>query len=293
MLDRAVFKVADRMAALEEKFIFTKVNGAKDEGAKEFRTTYNVIGFPTVLILTPDGSEVDRVVGFGGSGDETQDAEAFMTTMDAFAAGEGTLMALQKELETDPENLDTVLAMARKRVKRYETADARPYFEKAMTLDPDDNAGFHEEANFYVALAGVRDGNVDALSAFLDKTSNEEYLMTGSSALVRYYRKAKDFGKVAELYDRMLKAAPEDTGLMNQYAWMVYQEKLADQYPRAIELAAKAVELNPSEAGIWDTLAWLYAADGKRDLAVSAMEKAVALEPKFQEGLDKIKAGES
>ena len=291
-MDRAVFKVAEKMDALAQKFVFTKVNGAKDEGVKAFRETYGVIGFPTVLILKPDGTEVDRVVGFGGTGDDQQDADTFMKTMDAFAANEGTLLALQEELAVDPEDLDNQLAMATKRVKRYEFSAAKPHYEKILALDPDDAAGHGQEATFYVALANAQEGDVTGLAAFIDKTDNEAYRMTGSSALIRIYKKEKAFDKAIVLYETRLAASPENTDLMNEFAWMVYKEKLKDHYGRAIAVAAKAVELAPDEYNIWDTLAWLYAADGQKGQAIAAMEKAVALEPKFQEGLDKIKAGE-
>lgn len=281
------------MDALNEKFVFVKVNGAKDEGAKEFRKTYKVIGFPTVLLLKADGTEIDRVVGFGFEpGGEAEAGDAFMKTMDSFAAGEDTLLALTGELESAPDNLELQQKLAEKRLKRYEFTDAAVHFKRILELDPEDTAGLKDKADFYVAMADAREGNADALAVIVDTTDNPEYLMMGTSMLTRVYRQAKAFDKIIPLYEKMLASSPEDTGLMNQFAWMVYEEKLSDQYKRAIEVAEKAVTLAPEDAAILDTLAWLYAADGQQEKALATMEKAVALEPKFQEGLDKMKAGE-
>lgn len=281
------------MDALNEKFVFIKVNGAKDEGVKEFRKTYKVIGFPTVLLLQADGTEVDRVVGFGFEpGGEVEAGDAFMKTMDSFAAGEGTLLALTGELEADPDNLELLEKLAEKRLGRYEFTDAAVHFKRILELDPENTTGLKDKAHFYVAMADARDGNTDALAAIVETTENPEYLMMGTGMLARVYRQAKAFDKIIPLYEKMLASSPEDTGLMNQFAWMVYEEKLADYYNRAIEVAEKAVALAPEDAAVMDTLAWLYAVDGQQEKALATMEKAVALEPKFQEGLNKMKAGE-
>ncbi len=267
--------------------MFTKVNGNKDEGAKDFRKDRAVRGYPTVLILKPDGTEVDRIVGFGGDGD------AYVDKLKAYAAGENTFLALSGKLEENPEDLDLQLAMAQKRVDRYEYDLAKPHFEKVLELDPDNKTGHAEEAKFFVALVNAQGGQVGDLEAILKETENETYLKMGYGQLIRYYLKNEQPDKVVETFEVLLKQSPEDAGLMNQYAWIVYKNKWSDHYERAIEVAQKAVDVKPDDPAIWDTLAWLYVENGNKEKAIAAMEKAVALDPEYGEALDKIKGGTS
>lgn len=263
------------------------MNGSKDEGAKEFRKDRAVRGFPTVLILKPDGTEVDRIVGFGGDGD------AYMDKLNAYAAGEGTFLALSEKLEGNPDDLTLQVAMAQKRVDRYEYDLAKPHFEKVLELDPENESGHAEEATFYIALVDARAGQIDDLKAILAETENESYLKMGYSQLIRYYMQNEQPDQVVEVFEALLTQSPEDTGLMNQYAWVVYENKWADHYDRAIEVAKRAVDLKPDAAHIWDTLAWLYAENGDKEKAIASMEKAVELDPQFGEALEKIKGGEA
>lgn len=59
-LDAEVFQTSEFMAK-GRQFVLLKINPEKDEGGTQ---GFNVEGFPTVIFMSPDGSEIHRVVGF-------------------------------------------------------------------------------------------------------------------------------------------------------------------------------------------------------------------------------------
>jgi len=268
--------------------VLVKVNGPKDEGAKAFMKEHGVPGFPTVLMLKPDGVEIDRIVGFSGDGAD------YVKKLEAFAAGKDTFLSLTESLANDPDNRELVAKMARKRVARYELEEAVPHFRKLLELDPSDELGAGEEARFYIALSEARGGNPAALETVLAGTDKVNYLKMGYNQLIRIHVKNKDAGKAVAAFEALLAKFSDDTNVMNQFAWTVYENKWADHYDRAIEVAKRAVELEPEAAHIWDTLAWLYVEAGNREAAIAAMEQAVKLDPEqFTEASKKIKGEES
>ncbi len=125
-----------------------------------------------------------------------------------------------------------------------------------------------------------------------------EQVIRGYYTLFQYYDTVKNNDKLFATYEEAIDKFPDNTGMMNGFAWAVYELKLTDKYDRGIELARKAVEIDPKAAHIWDTLGWLYHENGDLDKAIVAMKKAVSLDPDqktYKQALEKFgkKANES
>jgi len=162
----------------------------------------------------------------------------------------------------------------------WESRDSKPYFEKILSLDPENKNGHNDEANGYLAYIELFTKNNDEpLWNFLNTCQNEDLLKMGFRPLIRYYKNEKMQEKLMNAYDLVFTKLPENADYMNDYAWYVYENKLQDKYKHGIELAKKAVELRPDKANIWDTLAWLEFEMGNVDRAVEIMKKCVELEP--------------
>ncbi len=59
-LDREVLAKAEVQEAIEQKYVFSRIEYESDEG-KAFAEKYNVRGFPTLLVLDADGNRVRRL----------------------------------------------------------------------------------------------------------------------------------------------------------------------------------------------------------------------------------------
>ncbi len=244
-----------------------------------------------MLFLNEKGEEVDRICGFSG------EKVAYFQTIKDYANGNNTLPALLAQFKNDPEDVEINFKLAQKYAGRWEGDNALPYFEKVLTLDPDDHRGHKTESLFQLAVyeARVRK-NIEPLQKFMAVEINEKYLQAGYSNIIRYYLRNKNNNKLIEIYEIAISKMPEAANVMNEYAWFIYKNKIKDKYDRGIVLAKKAVELKPTAANIWDTLAWLQFEKGYHREAVAAMKKAVELAPdnkSFKKNLKKIKKGKS
>ena len=125
---------------------------------------------------------------------------------------------------------------------------------------------------------------------------NRKAAKAGYYNLARYYKNVKNTDKLIETYEEAVKKIPNNAGLMNGYAWSIYENKLKTKYNRGIELALKAIKIEPEAANIWDTLGWLYYETGDRKQAIKFMKKAIELEPEreyYKKNLKKFEKGVS
>jgi Tfp pilus assembly protein PilF len=100
--------------------------------------------------------------------------------------------------------------------------------------------------------------------------------------------------KAAEVYERILKLNPADSGVLNNYAWLLAtcpDDKIRDG-KRALEMAVAACEITfYAEAHILSTLASAHAELGDFEKAREWARKAVELgEKEKHESLDNLKA---
>lgn len=59
-LDKTVFSDDSVKAAINEKYVFSRIEYESDEGQR-FLERYNASGFPTLFVIRPDGSVVKRL----------------------------------------------------------------------------------------------------------------------------------------------------------------------------------------------------------------------------------------
>lgn len=191
----------------------------------------------------------------------------------------------------DTSDVEANYRLAKKYVDRWESAKACTYFNNILRLDPQDQSGYGEESRLQTAIYKARyqkEKDIKPLIAFLDESHNKDFLDEGYYNLRVYYRNIHDTTGYYESLEKALTIFNDDASLMNEYAWAIFKNKTENRYQRGIELAQKAVQLKPESSGIWDTLAWLYYVTGEKEKAVSAMEKAVADNPDYNERLKEL-----
>jgi tetratricopeptide (TPR) repeat protein len=257
----------------------------KSEDVKNFRKNFKVNGFPTVVFLTSQGEEIDRICGFDG------DKAKYFGIIQDYAAGQNTLKDLLTKYNKDTLNIANNFILAKKYIDRWESSKAQKYLNNVLTLDPEDNLGFREESELNKAIFEARykdEKNAQPLILFLKETKNKNYLNLGYSHLIQFYRNEKDTTKYFETLEEALEKTPDNTNLMNEYAWAVFKCKLKEKYKSGIELAEKAVQSKPDAGDIWDTLAWLYLVEGENDKAIAAMNQAVKIDSNYNDRLRKL-----
>ncbi|MDZ7722324.1 MAG: tetratricopeptide repeat protein [candidate division KSB1 bacterium] len=267
-----VFQDKEHAQKINELFVAVKI--VKNKGNyKELRELYHMRGFPTVIVLAPDGSERDRIVGFANNPDK------YMQKLTDYAHNRNTLSMLQKKYRQDSMDVEITFKLAEKYMDRFEAKNAQPYFRRVIKLTDDPGDKYAQQACYQIATYQARNHQNDAplleLIPQLDREKKSDAYVT----LARSHNAQADTQKTFYYYEKALKELPRDAGLMNAYAWTVFEYKYHKKYDRAIQVAEKAVKLDPDNSSIWDTLGWLYYANGDTTEAIRAMQQAFDLDP--------------
>jgi hypothetical protein len=101
MLDETTWKDQGVRDWLSKEAVCLKVDAEKDEALAE---KYRVNAYPTILLLRPDGVEVDRLVGY-------RDAKTFLADAGEVLAGNDSLSRARKKLD-GPNANDPMLRMS-------------------------------------------------------------------------------------------------------------------------------------------------------------------------------------
>jgi len=274
-MDQLVFQNPEAATYFNSTFINLKLHSDSSKFDNLYQK-YNIYGLPTTIILSPEGNEIDRIIGFKGK-------EKFLQTIKDYVNGINTLAAFLEQEKQNPSDIELLFKIAYKYADRQENEKALNYFSKVVEMDAKRESAFIEEASFNIALFKTKiQKNEEPLVAYLKNCKSAEYKEKTYNQLIRFHKRQKKPEKVLALYEEAISVFPENTSMMNGYAWYIFTQKIPEKYTRGIAVAQRAVELKPDQDGIWDTLAQLHYANGNTNKAIKAMEKAVALAPKTE-----------
>jgi tetratricopeptide (TPR) repeat protein len=128
--------------------VFAKINGWEDTLAQKH---WGVRGYPTLILMTAEGEEIDRVPGF-------LPPDEFVTTMTDYLAGRGTLADLQKRSAEHPDSLSLLLQIAQKYQYRGLDSTAESAYENILGVDPANRSGVADTALHALAMVAFSMG---------------------------------------------------------------------------------------------------------------------------------------
>jgi len=139
---------------ITENVVFTKVYGKKKDGSRTaFTDSAGVRGFPTYVLLNPEGTEIDRAVG-------AMPSSEFITTFTDFKNGKNTLADFLSRVEQES-TAELNYQIANKYRWRGKTKEAEQYFQQVIKLDAEDKEGFTVESAYALADMARRDYHYD------------------------------------------------------------------------------------------------------------------------------------
>lgn len=136
------------MQALTDRLVFAKVNGWEDT---LMASTWGVNGYPTLILMTADGEEVDRIPGFAPP-------EEFVTAITDFLAGRGTLDDLKSRFAQHPDSLSLLLQIGGKYQNRGVEAQAESCYYELLARDPANAQGQAPDALHSLAMTAFSAG---------------------------------------------------------------------------------------------------------------------------------------
>lgn len=281
-LDEVTYK-DDKVAQFLNNTVALKIDAEKGQGV-ELAKQFKIVAYPTLVVLDPDGKEIDRHLGY-------LPPDKFLGVIQGYTEGKGTVTAYEKKLADDPDNVDLLMTLGMKYAESVRPDEAKKKLEKVMALDPD-NAGGHGETILYT-LGDVMYSSkrYDEAKAYFDKMiatfPDGKLLNAGLRRLAATEFKSGDADAAVATYQKVVDRHPDNSNTLNGFAWFCAQRKIG--LDKALPIAQKAAELSHRDPGILDTLAEVYFAMGNYDKAIEVGKEAQEQKPDDPYFKDQVK----
>lgn len=273
-LDAEVFPTDEAGAATNE-LIAVKIDAETGAGP-EVVERWHVVGYPTLLLLHPDGTEIDRVFGF-------MPADEFSQTVQSYREGRGTIAVLREQVAADPDNLELVLELGQRATVRGEYEEALTHLNRIIGADPDNAAGLRVQAHYMLGKYMYLRGSSDYPAAMAQfQLLMDEYGETdeGKEAVFQMAIakiRAGDREVALAYLNQVVADAQSDASMLNSVAWMMFREKF--ELEVAIGFARIGLEAEPDADSLWDTLAEIQFETGDVAGAVESIQHSVTISP--------------
>ncbi len=218
---------------------------------------------PSILIVAPDGREVDWHTGYNPP------PIRLLRDLEKSLRGIDTALALAEDYARHPNDVETVFKLAVKYSGRF-TNESVDLFRAVLELDPNGRKGdyefqggkvkYTEYAEYTLALREFRQqqNNKRPLKAFLKKYPESPLCGAAYLALALSY---------PEYWEQALADTPDDPTLWRIYLYQAVRDP--DQIDKAIELAEARWARNPMgmDLAFRHSLAELYMLKGESEMA--------------------------
>ncbi len=257
------------MNKLSKLSVLYKINSKSDEG-KVLSKKYSLIGVPTIILVSADGKEIDRIIGY----DEKDD---FLSTLSGYFFNVGTLDNLIEKSSKTP-SADIFYKIAQKYYERGDVDNSlstilkvreQPQLSDEIKLNSD-----LLEGECYLKKDKTK--GIEILLKLVD-SANPDISDSAFEDLSRFFYKTEDYDSLYNLYKKILPKKSNDPQFLNSFAWTM--SEIGKNLDEALSSAKKAVELSKEDPQVLDTLAEIYYKMGDSKSAVATIDKAIAKEP--------------
>ena len=238
-----VFQNQELGSFFNENFINFRITPS-DEGWQKIRGLFEIRGTPTVVLVKPDGQELDRINGFDGAGE-------FMAAVKEYLAGDNLLSTFLAQVEANPDDIEANFRLGKKYTSRWEDGTAYPYYAKTIELDPEDSTGHKAEASLRIAVYKIEsreDPDPEPLKQFIAYNTDQEFMFESYASLARYYERKEENDRVMPVWEELLAKMPDDPMVMNEYAFNVFNLEDESRYEKAKAQAEKALSTGDEDA---------------------------------------------
>jgi tetratricopeptide (TPR) repeat protein len=133
---------------MTDRLVFAKINGWEDTLAAQ---KWGIRGYPTLILMSAEGVEVDRVAGYLPPMD-------FIQTMDDYLAGRGTLEDLTTRFADAPDSLWLEWQIAQKYQYRGSDSLAEATYRDVIDADPGNRSGVADSSLHALAMVAYSAG---------------------------------------------------------------------------------------------------------------------------------------
>jgi thioredoxin-related protein len=275
---------------VNQNFTSKRINGEVEEGIG-IVNEYTLLGYPTLIFISSDGTEIDRITGY-------RPADAFFEEISRINENKYTISDIRVRLKNDPADVDLWNKLADKYEERQDFKSAAEVWETLAEINPE----ITELAEYkIVENHSAIEQDPQRLRSFIDSHDGSEYTDQAFRKILSIHRKNENKESEAAVYLEFIEYM-EDHGkassrLYNSYAWRMGQLEI--HLENAITMVEKGITLIDAEdietlAGVMDTKAEVLWKMGRIEEAVAVINECIRLQPEYtylQEQKTKFLAG--
>jgi len=181
-----------------------KLNAEKDTVTAQH---YRVSGYPTIMVLQPDGAEIDRIVGY-------YHAPEFMGLVMDYLGGRRTLAAVQDSEKTMGEDPAFVFRLAERYYEHGLTDEAKKRYLKLAALDPGNKTGLVDDGLMELAFMSRKAKNYAEdrkyAQTVLEKYPDSDQMKSAFLEVGVTYKKQNEPAKAQKIFLDYVKRFPDD-----------------------------------------------------------------------------------
>jgi thioredoxin-related protein len=201
---------------VNQNFTSKRINGEIGEGI-DIVNEYTLLGYPTIIFVAGDGTEIDRITGYLPPDD-------FIEEISRINENKYTISDIRNRLEDDPTDIHLWNKLADKYEERQDFRTAVDVWETLAEID----TGITELAEYkIVENRSVLERTPQGLKDYIYSHENSEYNEQAFRKIISIHRKEKNKESEAAEYlnfvEYMEDHGKASSGLYNSYAWRMGQ----------------------------------------------------------------------
>ncbi len=201
-MDTTTF-IDSAVVEFSENQVFARIDGTVDTLLED---SLGISGYPTVILVDPDGNEIDRLLGY-------YPADSFLLEINNYMAGINTLADYRQRLREDSGNPQLHYAMAEKFIARSNWNRARMHYHSVLNLDTKNTTGLADDAAYYMAYISRKEKNYEkAIREFrimIDSYPESELREDAEVYIPWLHSKAGDTAQAIAQYQAFVENFPE------------------------------------------------------------------------------------
>ncbi|MCX4241417.1 thioredoxin family protein [Paraliomyxa miuraensis] len=275
-LDEEVFVLPEVGRTLGEGYVAVHVDAEKGEGP-ELVERYRVQAYPTMLVLEATGVEKGRLVDF-------LPADELLTALRRISEGGNVLAELIDAVETDPDDVAKRYELAHAYLLAAQADAARSELDAVLLADPVDELGLASKALYDRALfltfklEGEPERAIEEFRALQRRFPDSKEAVRSRRHEGRILCGLGRAEEAVAALEAMVATNPEDPTLASSYGWFSFREKCGLE--PGLAAVRKGIELAPDDADLRYVEAELLHLLDRQQEALTAIQKASAIEPK-------------
>jgi len=209
------------------------------------------------------------------------------------AAGDypGAKTRLEARLKTAPASGELLLLAARTHAAGKDLTGAEAHLRRAIELEPTLLPAYAALGRIYLSQRKLNEAQQE-----FDKLAERQAQPVAALTMAGVIAQIQgDNGRARERFERVLAIDHQSPIAANNLAWILAEN--GSDIDRALQLAQAATAAAPDSPEMLDTLGWVYHKKNAPDLAISAFQRCVSMNPSnpvyhYHLGLAYIQSGD-